>query len=189
MPLRPTALLLGPSGQVLAGILALTIVSSAAIAGVLVSYNTGSSSSFTLKAPPVVWAAGPDSSGNDYVASWSLSPNATWYSLTLKPVPEANVTWENLTIMSNADASARSVTITATSVSAYTEILDFRLEFYGYGNDTLMGGLDLRTASPESAAIHMPAGASYYTRAYIKLDDGTGQEDLPSSVDVTLSYQ
>lgn len=188
MPLRPLALLLGPSGQVMAGILALSIVASAAVAGVLVSYNTTSTSSLSLAAPPVVWAAGPDSSGNDLVASWTLSPNATYYSLTLKPIPEANVTWENLTTIQNTDSAAHAVTVTASSVSAYSKVLDFRLEFYGYGNDTMMGGIDVRAGSPTSGAIHMPAGASYYTRAYIKLDDGTGQQDLPTSVAMTLTY-
>lgn len=169
---------------VLAGFL---LVASAAAASVLVSYNTSSTTSFSLKAPPITWAAGPDASGNNYVASWSLSGNATYYTVTLKPVPEVNVTWENITTLHNTDTAAYHVWVNGTSVSSNTKILAFRLEFFSYSSpSTLAGALDLRQASPSLDLGTVAAGGAYFVKAYVKLDTGAGSQDLPSSVTVSL---
>lgn len=180
---------LGSLKTILALIGGSLLVSSAAVAAVVLTYNTGSTTALSLKAPPVSWVAGPDSSGNAFVASWALSSNATYYSITLKPVPEANVTWQNLTTLQNADSVAYSaVTITGSSVSAYSKILAFRLEFFDYAApSTVAGALDLRAASPSLELGSLAAGQKYFVKAYIKLDTGAGAQDLPASVSVSLS--
>lgn len=175
-----------PVVAILAGFL---LVSTAAVAAVLMTYNTPSTATLALKAPPVGWVAGPDSSGNSFVAAWTLSDNATYYTITLKPVPEANVTWGNLTTLRNTDTVAySSVTVAGTSVAANTKILAFRLEFYDYAApSTVVGALDLRAASPSLDLGAMPAGTSYFVKAYVKLDTGTGAQDLPGPISITLS--
>lgn len=168
---------------------ALMLVGGAAVAAVTVTYTTPSTQNLILKDPPLQWMAGPDSSGNNYVASWTLSGNRTSYTITLKPVPEANVTWGNLTTLANNDtASYSAVTVTGTSVAGNAKILDFRMEFRNYGTDAAMGTLNLRDASPSVNLGTLAAGARYYTKVYLKLDTNTVQSDLPSSVTITLSF-
>ncbi|HEV8359435.1 MAG TPA: hypothetical protein VGR28_03160 [Candidatus Thermoplasmatota archaeon] len=163
------------------------LLASASYAAVSVAYTTSSAHSFTLKPAPVVWVAGPDSSGNNFVASFSLSSNATYYSITLKPVPEANVTWGNLTTLKNQDTVAYTVTVSGTSVSSYSKILDFAAEFHAYGTDALVGALDLRQGSPSVSLGALAAGSQLYVKLYAKLDTDTGAADLPSSVTFSLT--
>lgn len=165
---------------------AFLFVASAAVAGVLLSYNTSSTAALAIKPPPIVWSAGPDSSGNNFVSSWSLSANATYWSLTLKPVPEANITWENLTTLTNQDSAADTIAVTGTDLSGYSKVLAARLEFYAYGTNTLVGSMDLKNGASVSLGS-MAAGASYYVKAYVKLDTNTGQQDLPSDVSISVS--
>jgi hypothetical protein len=163
------------------------MVATAGGAAVTVTYNTSSSQGFSIKPPPVVWSAGPDSSGNAFITGFSLSGNKTYYSVTLKPVPEANVTWGNLTTLENQDTTAYTVTVTGDSVSGSSKILDFRMEFRSYGTDALVGALNLRDASPSVNLGSLAAGAKLYTKVYLKLDTGTASSDLPSSVGVSLT--
>lgn len=178
----PTSL----SRQALALLAGLVCVSSAAVAGVLLTYNTSSTATLSLKAPPVVWVAGPDSAGNSFVSSWSLSGNATYFSLTLKPVPEANVTWQNLTTLKNSDTAAYTVSISGTDLSGYAKILAARVEFYNYGTNTLVGSMDLKNGASLNLGS-MAADAHYYTKVYVRLDASTGTQDLPSSLSISVS--
>ncbi|MBI4394136.1 MAG: hypothetical protein HY556_10140 [Euryarchaeota archaeon] len=166
---------------------ALVLVAGAALAAMTVSYANTSSTSHSLKAPPIIWIAGPDSSGNNFVSSWSLSSNATYFSVTLMPVPEANVTWGNLTTIKNQDTSAYTVTVTGSSVSGSSKVLDYRMEFRNYVTDALIGTLNLRDASPSASLGSMAAGAQWYVKTYVKLDTATNAADLPSSVTVSIS--
>ena len=174
-------------GQAAGTVVALTLVASAAVASVLVSYPVPSSESLSLKAPPLVWSAGPDSGGNGFAASWALSSNATYYTVTLRPVPEANVTWGNLTTLTNSDSQAWNVLVTGGSVSAYPKIVGFRMEFYAYGTNALVGAMNLTAASPSASLGSMAAGASYYAKSYVQLATGTSASDLPASVQISLS--
>lgn len=175
-----------PVLAILAGFL---LVSSAAVAAVMLTYNTPSTATLSLKSAPITWSAGPDSTGNAFVASWALSTDSTYYGITLKPVPEANVTWGNLTTLRNGDSvSYSSVVVTADSLSAKPKVLAFRLEFYDYAApSTVAGSLDLKQASPSLSLGAMSAGQSYFVKAYIKLDSGTGAPDLPGSIGIAVT--
>lgn len=170
------------------GVVAASLLfTGAAVASMVLSYPTPSTATFSLKAPPVVWQAGPDSSGNSFVAAWSLSQNATYFTLTLRPVPEANVTWGNLTTLSNQDTQAWNVAVSATSLSAYPNVVSFRIEFYAYGTNTLVGAMNLTSASPSLNLGSMAAGTSHYVKTSIQLGTGATPADLPSSVQVSLA--
>ncbi|GEM_PF-2610275 len=180
----------GASGLSASGsglVVAIALIASAAVASVVITYPTPSTATLSLKPPPVVWSAGPDSSGNGFVASWTLSSNATFYTVTLKPVPEANVTWSNLTSLTNQDSSAWSVTVSGTSVSSFSKIISFRLEFYAYGSNSLVGAMNLTAGSPSVSLGSLAAGSSVYVKSYVQLATGTSASDLPASVDVSLS--
>ena len=174
--------------QVLAVLAGFLLVASAAVAAVLVTYNTSSSATLSIRAPPIQWAAGPDSSGNGFVASWALSANRTYYSITMHPVPEANVTWGNLTTLTNADSAAWNVQVTGTDLSSgYSKITTFRLEFLN-GAGTVVGAMNLTASGQNTLNLgSMVAGQSYYVRAIIQLATNTGSQDLPSSVSLSLS--
>ncbi|MFA5862085.1 MAG: hypothetical protein WDA16_10365 [Candidatus Thermoplasmatota archaeon] len=168
-------------------LLALILVTGAAVASMLVTYPVPATQSFSLRGAPVVWAAGPDSTGNGFVASWSLSSNATYYTITLKPVPEANVTWSNLTTLTNADTQAWNVVVSGSSVSAYPKIVGFRMEFYNYAGGALVGAMNLTAASPSVNLGSLAAGANYYVKSYIQLATGTSASDLPASIQISLT--
>lgn len=168
-------------------VVAVALVASAAVASIVITYPSPATASFSIKPPPVVWSAGPDSSGNGFVSSWSLSANATYFALTLKPVPEANVTWGNLTSITNQDTSAWSVTVSASSLSAFPKVITMRLEFYAYGTNSLVGAMNLTAASPSVSLGSLAAGSSVYTKTYVQLDTGTSTSDLPSNIQVSLA--
>lgn len=178
----------GSTRKVLAVLAGLLMVTSAAIASVVITYNTSSTATLSLKAPPVQWSAGPDSSGNNLVASWSLSNNATNYALTLRPIAEASVNWTNLTTLTNTDVQAYTVSVSGPSLAAYPKILDYRINFYAYGTNAHLGELNLKTATSLDLGS-MAAGAKWYSSTYIKLDSGTGASpsDLPASVAISVS--
>lgn len=175
--------------HVLSILLAFLMVASAAVAGVLVNYNTASTTSYSLRAPPVVWVDGPDDD-NNFAGALSIGSNATYFTLTLKPVPEANVTWQNLTTLqhSGADSASYTVFVNGTSLSSgYAKILDFRLEFIPYGSSTATYALNLKDASPTTGGITFAPGSAYAVKAYMKLDTGTSASDLPSEATISLS--
>lgn len=178
-----------PHRPIVLAVFGAVLVSSAAVAAVTLTYNTTSAADIALKAPPIQWLAGPDSSGNEFVSSWTLSANQTYFAITLKPVPEANVTWGNLTTLRNTDAVAYSaVTVSGTSVSSYSKIQAFRLEFYDYAAPTVVAGaLDLTQASPSVTFSDMASGTSYFVKGYVKLATDTGSQDLPSSITISLA--
>lgn len=165
---------------------AFALVASAAVASVVVSYPAPATASFTLRTPPVVWSAGPDASAAGFASSWTLSSNATYFTLTLKPIPEANVTWGNLTSLTNQDTTAWTVSVSGTSVAAYPKIVTVRLEFYAYGTNSLVGAMNLTAGSPSVSLGSLAAGASVYTKAYVQLATGTSASDLPASIDISL---
>lgn len=162
-------------------------MASAAIASVTITYNTSTTITPSLKAPPIIWVGGPDSSGNNFAASFTLSSNATFYTITIKPVPEANVTWGNFTTLRNQASEAYTVTVTGTSVSANGKILDMKMVFKSYVTDAVVATLDFRDASPSASLGSVSAGAYVYTTLFLKLDTATNAADLPSSVSVSLS--
>ncbi|MFA5862365.1 MAG: hypothetical protein WDA16_11795 [Candidatus Thermoplasmatota archaeon] len=169
---------------------AIVLVASAAIAAVLLSYTNSSTVTVTLKAPPVIWTAGPDSSGNVFVSGMAISSNATYFSITLKPVPEANVTWSNLTTVKNQDSSSvTDVTVTGTSLAAYTAYTTVaRLEFYDYAApSTIVATLDLTQASPSADLGALTAGQQLFAKAYMKVASGTGQQNIPASITLSLT--
>lgn len=172
----------------LANLVVVALLSSTAVYGaVTVTYTTPSTASLSVKPAPVVWQAGPDSSGNSFVSGFALSSNATYFTVAVRPVPEANVTWGNFTTLKNQDTSAYTVTVTGSSVSAYAKILDFRVEFIAYGSSSPTATINFRDASPSASLGSVGAEASFYTKVYLKLDTGTGAGDLPGSVTVSLT--
>ncbi|MGQ0535326.1 MAG: hypothetical protein ACT4PT_04565 [Methanobacteriota archaeon] len=167
--------------------LSLLVVTAVASAAVTITYNTASRQNITILAPPIVWSAGPDSSGNDYVASWVLSQNATYFNVTLRPLPEANVTWGNLSSIKSQAPTNKTVVVSGTSVVGYAKILDYKLEFYRWSNDQHVATLDLRQASPATSLGTLVPGDALYVKTYIKLDTGAYQSDLPGSVSLSLT--
>lgn len=173
--------------QVLAILAGLLLVASAAVAGVLITYNTGSTSTLALKGPPVVWGAGADASSTGFVPSWALSSNRTYFTVTLNSVPEANVTWSNLTTLTNQDTAAWTVQVDGPDLSAYSHLTTFRLEFYNPSGT--VGALNLTAGQTSVNLGSMAAGASLSVRVYAQLAGGTGLQDLPPAIhlSVTLS--
>lgn len=180
---RTSVTVVGP-GKALSVVAALLLVASAAFAAVTVTYKTNA---LTIKAAPIIWSGGPDSSGNNFVSSFALGANKTFFTVTLKPVPEATVTWGNFTTLENQDASAYTVTVSGDSVSSNAKILTFHVEFRNYGTDALVATLNLKEASPSASLGSVAAAAKLYTKVYLKLDTGTNAADLPSSVGLSLT--
>ncbi len=171
--------------QVLAILAGLLLVASAAVAGVLVTYDTASSSSLAIKAPPIQWAAGADASSTGFVPSWSLSSNHTYFTVTLNSVPEANVTWQNLTTLTNTDTQAWTVSVGGPDLSSYTKVVTFRLEFYNPGGT--VAALNLSAGQTSASLGSMAAGASLSVRVIAQLASNAGTQDLPSPVRLSLS--
>lgn len=60
-----------------------------------------------------------------------------------------------------------------------------RLAFYEYGTDALVGTLDLKSGASLNLGT-VPAGQHFSVRGTVQLDEGTGAQDLPSSVTIGL---
>ncbi|MGQ0535322.1 MAG: hypothetical protein ACT4PT_04545 [Methanobacteriota archaeon] len=168
--------------------LLVTLILLAAIASAAVSmtYRTQSTATVSLQNPPIVWYAGDDFSGNEYVTAGVISGNRTYFNITVKPLPEANVTWANLTYLKNQASAAKTVTVTGTSLVSYAKIFRWQLAFF-HSDNTYLGTLDLLTASPSLSLGSRAAGSNAYTKMYVELADGTGQNDLPSTINIGLT--
>ncbi|MGQ0536795.1 MAG: hypothetical protein ACT4PT_12085 [Methanobacteriota archaeon] len=162
------------------------LVAGSVVAAVTITYFTNSTVTPTLKAPPVVWAAGADSAGNNYVSSFTLSSNATYFTITLRPIPEVQVVWGNLTTLTNTDSAAHTVTVTGTSLSSNAKVLTASVEFYTFGN-ALVATLNLKDASPSASLGSVSASTGYYTKWTVRLDTATAQGDLPATVTLGLT--
>lgn len=171
-------------------LLSLVLVAGAAVAAVVIAYSSPSTATLTLKAAPVIWIAGPDSTSNNYVSGMTVSNNATFFTITLKPVPEANVTWSNLTTIKNQDTtSVADVTVTGTSLASYTAYFTVaRVEFYNYATPaTIAGTLDLTQSSPSVDLGSLAAGTQLFAKVYVKTASGTGQQNIPSSITLSVA--
>lgn len=180
---QPTAF--RPARQVLAILSGLLLVASAAVAGVLLTYNTSSASTLTIKAPPVQWGAGSDASNTGFVPSWALSSNRTYFTVTLNSVPEGNVTWGNLTTLTNADTAAWNVQVSGPDLSSYTHVTTFRLEFYNPNG--VVGALNLTAGQTSLNLGSLAAGGSLSVRVIAQLTSGTGLQDLPPAIAISLT--
>lgn len=131
---------------------------------------------------PLVWKPGPDSSGNPFVESFALSPDAASYTATLCGVPEATLRVGHLATLANQGEVPSSVTARGDSVAAFGSILEFRVEFRSVGTDVLAGSLDLRQPEPVVSLGRMPSGGQYAVAVVVRLASGVGASDLPATV-------
>jgi hypothetical protein len=172
---------------VLASVAALAFVGAGVWGAITVVYNSASTATVKVQAPPVVWSAGPDASDSLFVHSFTLSANRTQFAVTINPVPEANVTWGNFTTLTNQAAAPVGVVVTGSSAAAHEKVLEFRLAFYQYGTNALLGTLNVRDANPTLDLGTLAPGAKVYVKVIVKLDTAAGLNNLPSSIAVGLT--
>jgi hypothetical protein len=165
--------------------LALSLMAGAASAAVTLAYTSASTETLGVLAPPVVYAAGVDASGNDYVPSFALSANKTSFTATVRGVPEATVVLSDYVRLKNADSRTHTVTLSTTQVTNAL-VTAYSLAFYDSSN-ALVGTLDFKAANPSVTFTDMTAGATYTAKATLTLASGAGTNNVADSRTIQLA--
>lgn len=161
-----------------AAVLAVLAVAGFAAAAVTITYATTSTITTGVTSAPVQFLAGTDagpSALSDYVTAYTISANKTYFTSTVKGVPEATLLVGSYFRLQNVDDTTKSVTLSTTQVSnayvgAYTvQILD--------GSSSVVGTLTLTEASP-SVTFNLPAGETYTGRLTLTLLTGAGANNV-----------
>ncbi len=159
----------------------LLIVAGAGAAAITISYTTDSTVTTQTVSPPIQFVAGDDagpSTLTDYVTAYTISTNKTFFTSTVKGVPEATLTVDSYFKLDNTDDASRSVTLTTSQVTN-AKVTAYTLQIYD-SSDTLLDTLDFKAVSP-SATFTVPAdgGAEpVYAKLTLTLATGTTDTDL-----------
>jgi hypothetical protein len=168
-------------------IVGVLVLAGTAAAAVSLTYATTSSQALGVKTVPVQYAAGPDAALGDYVTAFSISTNKTYYTATLKGVPESIVTLGDVVDVTNVDARAHNVTLTAPQ-NANANVLVYKVDWYD--GATLVGTLDFKAASPSATFSGMAAAKTYAGKVTVHLAGGAGSNnvnDPAMSITMTVS--
>lgn len=164
-------------------IAALALVGTAT-AAVTLAYANSSPLALGVKAAPVVYSAGADGGVSDYVPSFAISTNATYFTSTIRGVPEATVTIDELLRVSNVDTRAHAVTISTSQVTN-AFVTAYKLEFYD--GATLVGTLDLKAASPSVTFPTLAAGKTLTAKATLALASGAGAHNVADARSLAMA--
>lgn len=164
--------------------LAIILISGSALAAITLSYTTPSSQSLGLTAAPVVFVAGGDAANSKYVDSFALSTNATRFSVTVKGVPEATVTIDELFKVKNQDSAAHTVTLSTPQV-VNANVLVYKLDIYN--GVTLVSTLDFLAGSPSANLGSMAAAAEYHAKLTVQLASGAGANNVNEVRNLSIS--
>jgi hypothetical protein len=151
------------------------VLAGTAAAAVSLTYASTSSQSLGVKAAPVQYVGGADSALGDYVTAFTISTNRTFYTAVVKGVPEAIVTIGDLVDVSNVDARAHNVTLSAPQ-NTNANVLAYKTDFYD--GATLVGTIDFKAASPSTTFTSMAAGKTFTGKVTIQLAGGAGANNV-----------
>lgn len=176
-------MLTNKSRNLLLSALALVAIAGTAAAAVTIAYGS-SSQGLTVKSAPVVWEAGADAAVTDYVPTFTLSANATSYTMTVRGIPEVPVTMSDLIRLKNTDTRTHTVTLATTQITN-ANVLAYKLDFYD--GTTLVGTLDFKSASPSVTFTNLAAGKTLTAQATISLAGGAGANNVADSRTITAT--
>lgn len=165
----------------------LVAVAGVAAAAITYLYSTNSTLSTSVVAAPVQFQAGDDagpSALSTAVTAYSISTNKTYFTATVKGIPEGSLVIDSFAKLANVDSASRAVSISTTQVSnafvtAYTvEILN--------ATNVSKGTLTLTDASP-SVTVTIPATETYHAKLTLTLATGAGANNVALSNGLTIS--
>lgn len=168
---------------------ALAILASAglAAAAISVTYSTSSTLTTSVTPPPVQFVAGDDSGPSaltSYVTAYAISTNKTYFTSTVKGVPEASLAVGSYVKLQNVDSASHTVTLSTSQVSnAY--VTAYTLQVYNPSN-VLQDTLTLTAASP-SATVTIPASTTFYGKLTLTLATGAGADNVALTNSLSLS--
>lgn len=159
-------------------------------AAITVVYTTTSTITTQTTEPPIQILAGDDAGPatlTDYVTAYTISTNKTYFTSTVKGVPEATLTVDSFFKIDNVDDASHGVTISTAQVTD-ADVVAYTLEIYNSA-DTLQATLDLKAASP-SASITVPADGGnepFYATLTLELASGTTDAALGGGIASALT--
>lgn len=185
---RPRRLGFSASRRTLAVLGAFAVVGVAA-AAITLTYTTTSTVTTSVTPPPIQIVAGDDAGPaalTNYVTAYAISTNKTYFTTTVKGVPEASLVVGSYFKLQNVDAgAAHSVTLTTTQVTnAYVSA--YTIEIYNPSN-ALQATLNLKDASPSTGSFSIPASTTYYAKVTLTLATGAGVNNVALSNALTLT--
>lgn len=149
-----------------AAALALVALSAAASGAIVVSSQT------TLETgvldAPLAFGAGSGASNDRYFTSFSVSPNATSYSASIKSRVGGDATVKTVVTVTNPGAAARTVTLRGDQVSNANVLIHTWTVKNG---TTTVATLDMKDGTP-TASFTLPAGTTYDIDMRMKVAKG-----------------
>lgn len=158
----------------------------AATAAITLTYSTTSTVSTSVTPPPVQFVAGDDagpSALSNYVTAYALSTNKTYFTSTVKGVPEATLSIGSFFKLTNVDTAAHTITLSTAQVSN-AKVTAYTLVFYNPSN-VAQGTLTLTAASP-TVSFSIPAGTTDYATLALTLATGAGADNVDLTNSLTL---
>lgn len=155
--------------------LGILLVVGVAAAAITLIYSTTSNQSLRAKSVPVIYQAGADSGASDYVTGLTISTNQTFFTSTVKGVPEATVVIADLVDVSNADARVHTVTLSAPQ-NTNTMVTAYKIDWFD--GATNVGTLDFKAGSPNVTFTNMAAAKVFVGKVTITLAAGAGANNV-----------
>ncbi len=148
------------------------LVTGLGTAAITITYLNDSTMTADAIEAPIQFEEGDDTTttASDYVNTFTISSDATYFTASINGVPEANLTIESFVKIKNTDDSnSHDVTLTTSQVSS-AEVDDYTLIILDTDSNTL-DVLDFTAASP-SATATLPASTTYEVRLHLELASG-----------------
>lgn len=163
------------------------VVVGFAAAAIVLTYTNTSTVTTSVTAAPIQYLAGTDagpSTLSSYVTAYTISTNKTYFTATVKGVPESSVVVGDFVQITNVDSASHAINISTPQVTnAYVSA--YKLDVYNATN-ALQGTLTLTAATPYTA-LTVPAGATWYGKLTLTLATGAGNDNVALSNALTMT--
>lgn len=170
-------------------LLAVGIVAVAGVAAAAITYaytNTSTLSAGVI-APPVQFQAGDDAGPgalSNAVTAYAISGNKTYFTATLKGIPEGSLTVDSFAKITNVDSASHGVTL-STPVVSNAYVTGYTLQVLD-ASDVSQGTMTMTTGSP-SVSFTIPAGQTFHAKLSLTLATGAGANNVALSNAITLT--
>ena len=163
--------------------IAVILVAGSAIAAITLTYSSVSSQTLGTKAVPVQFEVGADGGASDYVAL-TISTNKSFFTATLRGVPEASVVMDNVIQVHNVDSRVHTVTLSTTQ-NTNSFVTVYKIDFFDA--TTNVGTFDLKAASPTVTFASLAVNKVLTGKVTITLAAGAGANNVADVASVTTA--
>lgn len=172
----------GPPPRRAALLVALAVLGASGVAYAAITLGSSSHLSVTAAAPSIHFEHGEGADNKRHIKAVTLSPNATQFTVEVRPKPGAEIEVDQVVILVNDRATNQTVTLRTTQVTnSFIETFQWHLRQDGIP----FASLDHLAASP-SVTFTLPAGERVSFDLTIALKDRAGKDSVSGHYPVAV---